>query len=953
MPNRPQGSVWGRWDLHFHTPSSYDYLDKSITNEQIIDNLVKNEIVAVAITDHHFMDVQRIKDLSYLGRGRVTVFPAIELRSELGGRESVHLIGVFKDGADPEYLWNKLQGPLGITPQEIQTKGNDEVYVRFEKAAALIHELGGYVSVHVGRKSNSIENIGNDHPYKMAFKRDLARNHIDIFEVSRVADVRAYEEKVFPSIDMRLPIIICSDNHKATDYKAKESCWIKGDPCFETLQQVVSDPLDRVFIGSIPAILDRVEHNKTKYIASLDFKKKTAELSEDWFAGTVHLNPGLVAIIGNKGSGKTALAETLGLLGNTAQSDGFSFLHTEKFRQPKNNKAKHFTATLNWCDGKTHSACLDDAVGQNLIELISYIPQNYLEKICNELRVSGSPFDKELKAVIFSHVSEGDRIGVKTLDELLKFRTEPLLSWIDRLRTELSQTNEKIVALQADLSESASEQLQNLFDGKEREVNAHFQTKPAEVKAEADDPAQSEMLEATRKEIAAIEIEIEAFTKQERDQETIRKEALHKQAVSQRVISKLQNFKSTYETLIRDIEEECRSINLDARALIQVTVDQETAAKRFSEFQIIAGDSQRAITDAVTKRAEKRRKIEELTANLDLPNQQFQAYRVALKQWEDKLVSLKGDENTSDSLVWLGKQIEDRKQLPARLAEIEQNRREKAREIYRKIAEVVQTYEYFYRPVQEFVATHSLASGRFTVDFEASVICSSLEELFLDKINQGRKGSFSGIDEGRTVLNRLVSTGDFSSENGAVAFAEALLDHVSSDRREAQAPRIEVGDQLKKGVTEKEILDTIFSFRYLVPKYSLKWSGKNLEELSPGERGTLLLIFYLLVDKRDTPLILDQPEENLDNRTVYDILVPCIKEARTRRQVIIVTHNPNLAVVCDADQIIHCHIDKTSRNKVTYETGALESAVLNKFSMDVLEGTRPAFHHRDSKYHRS
>ena len=72
----------------------------------------------------------------------------------------------------------------------------------------------------------------------------------------------------------------------------------------------------------------------------------------------------------------------------------------------------------------------------------------------------------------------------------------------------------------------------------------------------------------------------------------------------------------------------------------------------------------------------------------------------------------------------------------------------------------------------------------------------------------------------------------------------------------------------------------------------------------------MLLIFYLLVDNDDIPLIIDQPEENLDNQTVYKLLVPSIKEAKNRRQIIIVTHNPNLAVVCDAEQIIHASIDK-------------------------------------------
>jgi predicted ATPase len=123
-----------------------------------------------------------------------------------------------------------------------------------------------------------------------------------------------------------------------------------------------------------------------------------------------------------------------------------------------------------------------------------------------------------------------------------------------------------------------------------------------------------------------------------------------------------------------------------------------------------------------------------------------------------------------------------------------------------------------------------------------------------------------------------------------------------------------------------------------------------LDELSPGEKGTLLLIFYLLIDKRDIPLIIDQPEENLDNQTVFDILVPCLREARKKRQVIVVTHNPNLAIVCDADQIIHSRIDKTDRNRVTYTSGAIENPTINRLTIDVLEGTRPAFDHRDSKY---
>ena len=100
----------------------------------------------------------------------------------------------------------------------------------------------------------------------------------------------------------------------------------------------------------------------------------------------------------------------------------------------------------------------------------------------------------------------------------------------------------------------------------------------------------------------------------------------------------------------------------------------------------------------------------------------------------------------------------------------------------------------------------------------------------------------------------------------------------------------------------------------------------------------------------DKPLIIDQPEENLDNESVYDYLVTFIKKAKTKRQIIIVTHNPNLAVVCDADQIIKMDIDKKNKNTVSFVSGAIENPQINKSIIDILEGTYPAFHNRGSKY---
>ena len=111
---------------------------------------------------------------------------------------------------------------------------------------------------------------------------------------------------------------------------------------------------------------------------------------------------------------------------------------------------------------------------------------------------------------------------------------------------------------------------------------------------------------------------------------------------------------------------------------------------------------------------------------------------------------------------------------------------------------------------------------------------------------------------------------------------------------------------LKRGVRLDDFLFSIFSLNWLDVRFGITGEkGRPLSQLSPGERGLLLALFYLVIDRRSTPLLLDQPEENLDNATIASKLVPAIHEAAGRRQTIVVTHNANLAIVGDADQVIH------------------------------------------------
>ncbi len=442
MPTQPQdarGSLWRRWELHFHTPSSYDYRRKSVTNEQIIAGLKAKSVAVVAITDHHKIDADRILELRALASNEITILPGIELRCELGGQTKVHYIGIFPEDIDVHELWTKLQGKLDLTPMHVADVGDDKVWVRYEDGMRVIRELGGLVSIHAGDRTNSIEAIKNKPVFKQQVKTDILRDHVDILELSNADDCNCYSTIVFPDVGFKRPLIIGSDNHDVISYDPACPCWIRGDATFAGLKHLCCEPEDRVYLGELPPLVDRVNKHRTRYIRSIEVRK-TAEamLLERWFDCDVPLNPGLVAIIGNKGSGKSALADIIGLLGDSNAGDSFSFLNEDKFCKPNNNKARYFQGTICWESGGTHLKPLSDKVVAE-VESVKYLPQEYIEGVCNELQEHGAGrFSRELTSVIFSHVAPSARLGCATFDDLLKYKTAERQNAIDVERDELS-----------------------------------------------------------------------------------------------------------------------------------------------------------------------------------------------------------------------------------------------------------------------------------------------------------------------------------------------------------------------------------------------------------------------------------------------------------------------------------------------------------------------------------
>ena len=122
---------------------------------------------------------------------------------------------------------------------------------------------------------------------------------------------------------------------------------------------------------------------------------------------------------------------------------------------------------------------------------------------------------------------------------------------------------------------------------------------------------------------------------------------------------------------------------------------------------------------------------------------------------------------------------------------------------------------------------------------------------------------------------------------------------------------------------------------------------RDFAKLSLGQQQSVLLAL-MLSSSSERPLIIDQPEDNLDGEFIYSTLVPVLRRAKERRQVIIVTHNPNVAVLGDAEQIIVMKA-LNDRGEIVAR-GSIDHPETRDAACSILEGAQEAFLRRAKMY---
>ena len=119
---------------------------------------------------------------------------------------------------------------------------------------------------------------------------------------------------------------------------------------------------------------------------------------------------------------------------------------------------------------------------------------------------------------------------------------------------------------------------------------------------------------------------------------------------------------------------------------------------------------------------------------------------------------------------------------------------------------------------------------------------------------------------------------------------------------------------------------------------------KDASDLSRGQKCTALL--PILLARRDSPLIIDQPEDNLDNHFIFETVVNAIQQLKKRRQMIFITHNANIPVLAEADLVLVMNSD--GRVGVVEKSGTVDEC--REQIIDLLEGGREAFELRSKRY---
>jgi len=968
VSNWPKGSEWRRWDPHVHTPESkLGTPFGGLTWDQYLDALetaaADSKISVIGVTDYMTIDGYEKLLVEHRNNDRLKtvdlLIPNIEFRmmpqTDDGKALNLHLL---VDPSEQDHV-DRIKRALrnlkfeydgekyGCCREELIEFGraqdpsivNDDIAYKFgiEQFKPDRTVIKDWLDKEKWLRTNSLVGIANGKDGISGLPvdnfgaiRDEILKWCDFVFSGNPSDREHYLglkasspiEEIIRQYRSLKPCIHGSDAHTVeTLFKPDEDrfCWIKSDPSFHGLRQILWEPADRIHVGEqAPRPSDQ----------SQQIRRITISNSSGWFStGTLELNHALVAVIGEKGAGKTAVADL------AAFAAGFPMdMNSQSSFITKG--ALHLPGTkveLEWGGGEVTEGILTNAPFSESKPRVRYLSQDFVERLCSADH-EGTELQKAIEDVVFARLDELQKEGYSSFRELRKAREAASNIQKESLRGELATLHKEVERLQESIDQRASK----LQAKSEAEKQAEELKKQLPEATQSVDKKVLEDLEIQQALLKKVEEDVSARTRKRRTIETaVESFSAIKKSTNQEI--------SSIQKQLRNAEVGESTVNAlapfwspDVEDLLQKEIqklDSEIAKLKGTEddpdnTQSILAVKRKiqTLTEIVAKDEVGRKRF------LDLQKQISERSTTA-QRLEKEIKNL--DENVSATL---------------------EKRRQRQVELYLEVFKALSADEEglkdLYAPMQ--AAIDQLGDE---MQFSVSVGYQIDVKSWLAQSSRFFDGRRLGAEAKRTEIEKIVETklGPAWKTGDPAQIEPAFRELI-----DAVDPKTFPENFGTAKLTQVELYDWLFSVEHIELTYKIHYAGTQLEYLSPGTRGIALLVLYLLMDEDDTrPLLIDQPEGNLDNSSVYKQLVPYIRKAKKRRQIILITHNPNLVVATDAEQIVIATAERPSSQPypcLRYDSGSLEHSMIGEeFGIReavclLLEGGEEAFRAREKRY---
>ncbi|NEU99200.1 TrlF family AAA-like ATPase [Bradyrhizobium uaiense] len=684
------------------------------------------------------------------------------------------------------------------------------------------------------------------------------------------------------------------------------------NPTFEGLRQVIFEPEERVWIGETPPDL----HDRSRTLQSVAVLN-----SKGWFEETtLPLNPGLVSIIGKKGMGKSALNELIAYAGRGWTDEPGSFIARARA------SLKGATVVLKWCDGRTSSADINAKGPPEGTEEVRYLSQKFVERLCADPR-GDSDLVKEIEAVVFNHLDPSETLNASNFADLRDKKTATVRNEQKRLVSEIKR-------LHREIDEAFKKQLGLAGRRARREELLRGAAALVEQAPSLESAAEEEAAQRLSEEHKALGQAIAT-------QAGFKDQLLRIADVQQRIRTFQAEMNRFSSTLLADLREiGVSEIELDW-FVPSFPGDVETPlVQRLNDFKrrIVELEGDEVEPLPLTIRAHRNR-VKELSDAImadDAKRARFTEIQAALANTDQELHRIDVEIASIE-----GPEAE-------RLDEMRKQRRAVYVEYFETLKQEQRLLAELYRPLQEQFVTHEEEKKvQFHIRWLIDVDAWLGRGMHLFDQRKSLPCSFEQMKE--AVQNHLLP----GWSGGSPSELKEGLDHFLKPFPQKGEGIQEI---LRSNYSPTDFFDWVYSVDHISLAYGLSYQGTSLENLSPGTKGIVLLMLYLAMDAEDRrPLLIDQPDENLDNESICSLLAAYFRTAKVRRQILLITHNPNLVVNTDAEQIVvaECVKDEHGSPKFTYLSGAIEDSHVDgarKTACRILEGGEDAFIRRERRY---